>query len=135
VLSLPSDPTRLRETRRLVARFALDAGLSPAQAHELAVAFSEVGANVHRHAYGGRRDGRIDIRLVEDAERVVVELVHEGVPLDPSRHPPIEFPTPRDGGYGLYLIARLVDHVSFENAGRGGRVVLVKRRTRVPARS
>ena len=135
VLTLWSDPARLRETRRLVARFALDAGFETGQAHELAVAFSEVCANVHRHAYGGRRDGRIDVRLTEDAERVVVVVVHEGMPFDPLQHAPVETKAPREGGYGLYLIARLVDEVSFECAGRGGRIVLVKRRSSVPARS
>jgi len=135
VLTLRSDPARLRETRRLVARFALDAGLQTGQAHELAVAFSEVCANVHRHAYGGRRDGRIDVRLHEDAERVVVTVVHEGVPFDPSRHAAVESRAPREGGYGLTLIGRLVDEVSFESAGHMGRVVLVKRRSSVPARS
>ncbi|HEX4823411.1 MAG TPA: ATP-binding protein [Candidatus Polarisedimenticolaceae bacterium] len=135
VLTLASDPARLRETRRFVGRWAMDAGLAPALAHELAVALSEVLANVHRHAYAGRRDGRIDVRLAEDAERIVVSVVHDGVPFDASRLPPADLLMPREGGYGLFLIGRLVDDVSFEGVGRGGRVVLVKRRSSVAART
>jgi len=127
---LASDPLRLREARRWLARLVLDAGYAPGDAHNLAVAFSEACANVHRHAYRGRRDGRVGLHVSIDGERVVLTLEHDGEPFDPAMYAPPDLTEAKESGYGLYLIASLVDDVVFERTETGGRVVLVKRRNR-----
>ena len=132
--TLASDPLRLRKARRWLMRLVLDAGFPPGEAHDLALAFSEAAANIHRHAYGGRRDGRVDLRVTIDDERVVVAMEHDGLPFNPDRYTPPDLGRPSEGGYGLFLIASLVDQVSFEGAGCGGRVVLVKRKRAVDLR-
>jgi serine/threonine-protein kinase RsbW len=126
---LASDPLRTRRARLWLTRLVLEAGFTPRDTHDLAVAFSEAAANVHRHAYGGRRDGRVDVRVTIDGAQVVVTLDHDGVPFDPDGYEPPDLRRPSESGYGLYLIASLVDQVSFEGKGEGGRVVLVKRRS------
>ena len=125
-----SDPLRLREARRWLVGLVLGAGYAPGDAHALAVAFSEACTNVHRHAYHGRRDGRIGLRVAIDGERVVLTLEHEGEAFDPATYAPPDLKRPSESGYGLYLITSLVDEVSFERMPLGGRVVLVKRRNR-----
>jgi serine/threonine-protein kinase RsbW len=127
-MTLPSDPMRLREARRWIARLAAEAGFPPPLGHDLTVAFSEICANVHRHAYRGRRDGRVDLRVAVEADRVVVTVDHQGERFDPNGYVPPDLERPSQSGYGVYLIAQLVDDVSFEETDRGGRVVLVKRR-------
>jgi serine/threonine-protein kinase RsbW len=123
-----SDPLRLREARRWLGRVVLEAGLTSGDAHDLAVAFSEAATNVHRHAYGGRRDGRVGVGVVVEGERVVLTLEHDGEPFDPSTYAPPDLRRASEGGYGLYLIASLVDDVSFAGTATGGRIVLIKRR-------
>jgi serine/threonine-protein kinase RsbW len=125
---LASDPLCTRKARRWLTRLVLEAGFTSREAHDLAVAFSEAAANVHRHAYGGRRDGRVAVRVTIDATQVVVTLEHDGVPFDPDAYTPPDLGRPSESGYGLYLLASLVDRVSFEGDAAGGRVVLVKRR-------
>ena len=127
-MTLPSDPLRLRDARRWIVRLAVASGIDPAHGHDLAVAFSEICTNVHRHAYRGRRDGRVDLQVVIEGERVVVTVEHQGERFDPRSYAPPNLARPAEGGYGIYLVSRLVDHVSFENTDRGGRIVLVKRR-------
>lgn len=134
-MTLPSDPARLREARRWIARLAQEAGLEPGACHELAVAFGEIAANVHRHAYGGRLDGRVELRVGLEAERVVVTILHEGSNFDPLRYIPPDLARAAEGGYGIYLVTRLVDEVSFGEAGASGRIVLVKRRRHAAVRS
>jgi anti-sigma regulatory factor (Ser/Thr protein kinase) len=134
-MTLSSDPMRLREARGWIVRMAVASGLDPAHGKDLAVAFSEICANIHRHAYRGRSDGRVDLRLAIEVERVVVTVDHEGDRFDPRGYRPPNLARPAESGYGLYLIARLVDDVSFESTDRGGRVVLVKRRRSVEARA
>jgi len=123
-----SDPLRMREARRWLSRHVLAAGFTPVEAHDLAVAFAEAAANVYRHAYGGRRDGRVTLRAAIDGDRVVVTLEHEGAPFDPRRYAPPDLRRPSESGYGLFLIASLVDELSFAETDTGGRIVLVKRR-------
>lgn len=123
-----SDPLRLREARRWLGRLALEAGVPSGAAHDLAVAFSEAAANVHRHAYGGRRNGRVDVRVAIDDERVVLTLEHDGERFDPARYEPPDLARPAESGYGMYLIASLVDEVSFVGTSTGERIVLIKRR-------
>ena len=132
---LASDPLRLREARRWLVRLVLADAFTPEDAHSLAVAFGEACANVHRHAYGGRRDGRVDLIVAIGADRVTVTLDHDGRPFDPSRYAPPNLGRPSETGYGLYLIASLVDDVSFVGTGSGGRVVLVKRRNSASIRA
>ena len=123
-----SDPLRLREARRWLGLLVREAGFSPGEAHDLAVAFSEAAANVHRHAYAGRRDGRVAVGVAIDGERAVLTIEHDGQPFEPGAYAPPDLRTPSEGGYGLYLIASLVDEVSFASTATGGRIVLVKRR-------
>jgi serine/threonine-protein kinase RsbW len=134
-MTLPSDPLRLRDARRWLARLAVETGLASPDAHDLAVAFSEVCANVHRHAYAGRRDGRVELSVHVHGDAVVVTVDHQGARFDPRAYTPPDLGRAAEGGYGLYLISRLVDDVSFEDTERGGRVVLVKHRRRAGARS
>ena len=126
--TLASDPLRLREARAWIVGLVLAAGFTPEDAHDLAVAFSEACANVHRHAYGGRRNGRVDVRVAIGEDRVAVTVDHDGEQFDPAGYVPPDLRRPSESGYGLYLIASLVDEVSFEGTGSGGRVVLVKRK-------
>lgn len=128
VVALPSDPLRLRDARRWIARLAIEAGFESSDVHDLAVAFSEAAANVHRHAYGGRGDGPVSVGVAIEDDRVVVTIEHRGAAFDPGSYRPPNLQRPSESGYGLYLIARLVDDVAFEDAAAGGRVVLVKRR-------
>jgi serine/threonine-protein kinase RsbW len=125
-----SDPLRLREARRWLSRLVLAAGFSPGAVHDLAVAFSEAAANVHRHAYGGRRDGRVALRVTIDDACAVLMLEHDGKPFDPSSYRPPDLKRASEGGYGVYLISSLVDEVSFQRTPTGGSIVLVKHRAR-----
>ena len=126
--ALSSDPVRLREARARLTDVALAAGFSPQASHDLAVAFSEACANVHRHAYRGRRDGRVDVQVSLEDDRIVVAVDHDGRRFEPRRYAPPDLARASESGYGMYLIAQLVDDVSYEDAAGGGRVVLVKRR-------
>lgn len=132
VATYVSDPLRLRDARHWLTRLVIEAGFTTRDAHDLAVAFSEAAANLHRHAYAGRRDGRVGVRLSIDDERAVLTLEHDGAPFDAGSYTPPDLRRPSENGYGLYLIGSLLDEVSFDDTATGGRIVLVKRRR--PAR-
>ena len=126
--TLSSDPSRLREARRWLVRLLHEAGFDPGETRDLAVAFSEACGNLHRHAFKGKSDGHVDLRVSIEADRATVWLDHEGERLDPSQYRPPDLARPSESGYGVYLIARLVDEVSYEEVGDHERIVLVKHR-------
>jgi serine/threonine-protein kinase RsbW len=133
VLSVRSDPARFREVRGWLERIARAAGLDARAAQETALAVNEVCANVHRHAYGGDRDGRIDLSAESDPVSGTLRLTVRdyGTPFDASdlKSPePESAMEPQEGGYGVFLIRSLMDRVEFTNMGIGTRVVLVKTR-------
>lgn len=92
------------------------------------LAAHEVCANMVRHAYAGRADGRIAVglRLGRAPRRVLVELRDTGLPFDPRQVPapdPHALPT---GGFGLLLVRRLADEVSYSAGPDGNCWRLVK---------
>ena len=132
-VTLVSDPLHLREARRRLTHQILEAGFAPGDARDLAIAFSEACANVHRHAYRGSVDGRIRLRVILERERIVLTLEHDGEPFNPDSYRPPQLDRPSESGYGMYIVTALVDEASFERTPTGGRIVLAKRCQRVGA--
>ena len=133
-IAFESDPARFRQVREWLAAIARRAGLDDGATHDLQVALSEACANAHRHAYAGRRDGRIEIEVRGDAEALEIRVRDFGCRFDPEEIPEPELADPREGGYGLFLMRNLMDDVRFAVEGEGTEVVMTKR-LRVPARA
>jgi serine/threonine-protein kinase RsbW len=127
---LASDPLGFRDVRAWIAGIAAQGGLAAREASALAIAVNEMCANVHRHAYGGRRDGPIDLSINVAPERVTVTLSHRGAPFNPRRYVPPDLTQPAERGYGMYIVSRLVDQIRFESTEHGATIVLVRERTR-----
>ena len=128
MLSIRSDPERIRDARSWLSEIARKAGFTDVQIHELALALSEACANVHRHAYAGRTEGRIDIQVEVETERLQLAVRDYGRSFDVRVHTPPTLDEPMEGGYGLYLMSRLMDAVHYDDMGVGTRVVMVKNR-------
>ena len=90
-------------------------------------------SNVIRHAYGGK-GGRLTLQAEVNEQRVRIRLLDEGRPFDPSRIPNPDLATPREGGYGWFLIRSLVDEVRVASDEAGNAVEFdYTRSTGVPA--
>jgi serine/threonine-protein kinase RsbW len=127
-LTIQSDPVRFREARMWIAGIARRSGFDEADAHDLALALNEACANAHAHAYLGRTDGRIDLHVEAGSDRVRLTVRDYGIPFDRKAYAPPELTQAREGGYGVYLISKLMDHVEYKNTGVGTCVVMDKRR-------
>ena len=127
VMTIPSDPERFREVRTWLLEIARTAGLPGPQAQDAALAVNEICANIHRHAYAGNRHGRIDLTAEADALAGTLRLTVRdyGATFDARAVPPPGAHL-QEGGYGVYLIKRLMDAVEWTNMGIGTRVVLIK---------
>jgi serine/threonine-protein kinase RsbW len=96
---------------------------------ELELAVQEAATNIIRHAYDGQPGLPIHMTVATDPDTARVTLRHHGRGFDPDAVPPPSFDGSRFGGFGLYLIAKLVDEVEYtrDSDGRFG-IRLLKRR-------
>jgi|YNPNPStandDraft_1061719.scaffolds.fasta_scaffold20017_2 serine/threonine-protein kinase RsbW len=82
----------------------------------LQLAVQETCANIVDHAYRGMAGGRIrlEIALRADPRRLEIDIYDSGRPFDPSqaREPDLEHAQER--GYGLFLMRKLMDVVTYE---------------------
>ena len=98
---------------------------------QLELALQEAGANVIEHAYQGKAGQPIVLVLETLTDQIRVTLVHNGVSFDPRSLPKPRFDGAREGGFGVYMMEQLVDHLTyFREADGRSAVRLVKYRTR-----
>lgn len=138
-----SDVKQLESIRHLISRACREAwGLAengefeenePAL-HELLLAVQEAASNVIRHGCQGERDRIIKVEIDVDDERALVVLHYQGEGFDPDAVAPPSFDGSRYGGFGLYLIEKLVDEVEYQHHRGRCSTRLVKYRRTPPSR-
>jgi serine/threonine-protein kinase RsbW len=119
-LSVPPSPTRLAGVRR-AARACLR-GISEEIADDVVMALNEVATNAMLYGSRGGQPVQVQVRISSDWVEASV--------LDHGPQPPAGRPAdadsgePRAGGWGLWLLRRLVDEVRLERVNLGTRVTL-----------
>jgi anti-sigma regulatory factor (Ser/Thr protein kinase) len=132
-LSLKPDLGEIPRLIEWVERCCGAAGLGSDISFRLALALEEAVANVIHHGFAGRRPPhRIEVRLAIGAASLIVTVIDNGIPFDPSSTPdptlslPVEQREP--GGLGILLIRRMVDRVEYRRVGGENRLRLEKTR-------
>ena len=128
-ISFISDPRRFREIRQWFFSLVREEGLNENVSQEAAVALSEACGNIHRHAYEGRGDGRIDIEVTLDATDLHIKVQDYGSRFDLSGYDPPDLSRPAERGYGIYLMQALMDSVEYRPQKAGTTLVMVKSHT------
>ncbi len=103
--------TRMREWLRGVYAHAALEDEDGFNLLELAVA--EAFTNIVRHAFHGLPDNFIRIRAESLPNLAVVTLIHFGDRFERCTANPPDPGAAREGGFGLYIISRAVDEVSY----------------------
>jgi anti-sigma regulatory factor (Ser/Thr protein kinase) len=131
VLRLIADPSSLETVRAFVEQKALSLGVTPDALYDVLVAVHEMVANVVEHGYGGQ-PGVIEVELRGEGDALVVRLIDEAAPFDPTAVPAPDITIPPHkrpaGGMGILMTRRYVDSMTHRVHARGGNeLVLVKR--------
>jgi anti-sigma regulatory factor (Ser/Thr protein kinase) len=131
-IEVPSELKELAQARAFVRDFGaslLDSPLDADSVGDLELAVTEALSNVIKHAYHGRAGQPIHLEADAFTDRVVFRLAYLGESFDPAAVEPPAFDGSRENGFGVYLIARSVDDVSYyrDESGRNC-VCLVKNR-------
>jgi serine/threonine-protein kinase RsbW len=132
VLRVPSRTeflAAIRDSTRLLAEVA---GFEAAAAEQVALAVDEAATNVIRHAYRGASDRTIELRFEYRGEELRVEIADDGEPVDPGSVPDLDLQRyaseRRRGGFGMHLMGRIMDSVTFRRASGRNLCCMVKRR-------
>lgn len=123
-LRLPRDVASLSLVRRVVDQALSTAGVAADGRYDITTALTEACGNAIRHAARARDYG---VTVTVTGQRCTVEVSDEGAGFTAAGIP-VQPPPGSLAGRGLYLIARLADHVEVEAApGRGTTIRFVKK--------
>ncbi len=126
-LAMTSDPAEIASARKALERFAAARGLEPEDVAELGLATNEAIANIIRHAYKGRDDGRIELTVEIEGEDVVVLLRDWGSGAVPNlARQKTDLLQP--GGLGLACMKLMMDQLQFVPQPDGMLLKMIKRK-------
>jgi anti-sigma regulatory factor (Ser/Thr protein kinase) len=131
VLQVPSATEFLASIRDATRRVAELAGCDAQVAEQVALAVDEASTNVIEHAYRGARDRRVELRYTLAPDELRVEIVDDGAPVDKRSLPALDLvryaSERRTGGFGVHLMGRIMDTVTFRRTRQGNVCCMVKR--------
>jgi anti-sigma regulatory factor (Ser/Thr protein kinase) len=135
-LTVRSDPQLLASIRGLVRGWVESWDFPNTAAQQVVLAIDEACANAIRHAYGGRKDGSVELTLHAESDFLEFQVSDQGVPCpaECAERRPLETPDSEDlqpGGLGVQLMYEVFDDVQFCPGATAGNCVTMKlRRTR-----
>ena len=125
-----SDRRNVALARRSVASFATMCGFGDNEVADIRLAVGEALSNAVEHGKSARSSG-FTVTCSYEEEELSIDIRDSGPGFSAPAEAPCVEPDERGRGYGIFLMRRLMDSVTFS---RNGTVVhLVRRRTDPPA--
>jgi len=124
-----SCPSEMSAVRARMRESAKASGFDEETIHQLVLAVDEACTNIIRHAYEGRRNGKIEVDIISDDRIWEVRLRDYGKKCDPSALKSRDLEEIRPGGLGIFFIKKAFDEVCFDHSSKEG-TGLVLRKTR-----
>ena len=130
-LIVRSDPRFLSSIRSLVRTWLEACEVAEDVVTTAVLAIDEACANAIRHAYEGRCDETLEVRLHENEEHLEFQVCDQGAPFPPEcmECRPPQRPTENDlkpGGLGVPLMHEIFDEVRFSPVATGGNCVIMR---------
>ena len=129
-LSIPSETRFLALVRDVTKHMAETAGFPEPTTERLALAVDEATTNVIEHAYRGKSDREIELRMEDRGADFRVELIDTGEMVDPRSVPRVDLERyaseRKTGGLGMHLMEKIMDSVTFRRSARRNVCAMVK---------
>lgn len=129
-LVIVSELKELEKVRDFACLVCSQFAPSPAnedRAFEVRLALTEAVTNIIKHAYGERPGETICLKANAGSHSLVIRLSHTGESFDPITIPPPAFDGSRDGGFGLFIIASIMDSVEYTRDSDGSNLITMSK--------
>ena len=121
----PSEPAHLAKVREGVRDFLGGSGFSEEEEARIIMAIDEACTNIIRHAHEDLvKPVRLEMKWLRNRLRFV--LRDYGKPFHPLTVQSRDLQIVHPGGYGLFIIRTVFDHVDYAPQARGTRLTLEK---------
>jgi Anti-sigma regulatory factor (Ser/Thr protein kinase) len=127
-LMLPSSLDQLHYMREALSRFCEKArrfGWIDGDTIELSLAVNEVMTNIIRHAHGENASEKLLIHFSLFEDRIDINVEYHGKTFTPPTDITPSLDGSKDGGFGLYIINKMVDDVLYADGESGRRRVFL----------
>ncbi len=130
-ISFANDLREIAGAAARIDRFCEDRALSPQTAYAVNLSIDELLTNTITNGYSDDDPHRIEIVLREEADALVVIIVDDGVPFDPTEAQMLDIGNSPDeaafDGLGLMLVKQMMDTVEYRRLQDCNIVTLTKR--------
>jgi anti-sigma regulatory factor (Ser/Thr protein kinase) len=124
---MASHPCYLPVVRAAVGQLAAMVVWDESASTAITMAVDEALANVIRHAYHGRNDGRIELDCRVAGDELQFRIQDSGDAPDPARICSRAVGCDQAGGLGTHIIRDVMDTVSYQSSPEGNRLTAAKR--------
>lgn len=131
-LEMPSNAMYLCAVRCFISEVCRRHGFVDMQTSQVVLAVDEALANVMKHGYQGRPDGRITLRVMpvtDEAKGPGLSFTIDdwGRQVDPATIKSRDLADIRPGGLGVHIIRQVMDSATYETPpGQGMRLTMTK---------
>jgi serine/threonine-protein kinase RsbW len=130
-LRISAELDKLSTVRRFIKEKAAGLAVDPEVIDDVLLATDEAVTNVIVHGYKGC-SGNVEIEVGCSGESLVIRVRDHAPPFDPTCVPSPDLNLPLEqrpyGGMGVYIIRKLMDHVSHRVMPQGGNeLIMVKK--------
>ena len=108
-----SRPDQLKLVRAKVNETLTSSGCLGSVVQDFVIAIDEACQNIIRHAYKGKEDGEIILKIYHDDNDIVVLLRDFANTIDPQKIKPRDLNDVRPGGLGTHFMKEVMDEVRF----------------------
>lgn len=125
--SVESRPEALKQARDKTRSYLEGVHCPAPQIDKILVAVGEACTNSICHAYEGRPDGKIDIRIQAGPDKVLFRIRDYGKKMDLSKVKTPRLPPEEPHGLGIYFMKTMMDEFEYNGAHpQGNEVILIK---------
>ena len=121
--SIPADSAELAGVRARLRAILGSAGFDDKAVGEVLLAVDERLSNIIRHAYAGRREGRIDLKVFFQPHQARISVRDYGERFNPLKAPLPQLPPTQPGGLGNFLTRALMDEVHYDETCTDGNLL------------
>ncbi len=129
---LKNDLSELDTLAEKLEAFSRLIGMDDRCLFEINLAMDELFTNIVSYGFSDKREHRVRVSLVYDADTISITLEDDGAPFNPlfCKMPDLNLPVEKSpvGGLGIHLCRSMMDEMEYQRAGNRNIITLRKRK-------